>query len=112
MRYDFVSASLAEDGVRAEACDDPFACPPDAPPRAQDKAHEEATNYAVESIPRYNEELEAVADDDDLFGNIVDDDPADPARSIPSGGKGGVDGNSRESSSAKYPPSWVHCERC
>ena len=50
----------------------------------QDKVHTEATNYAVENIPRYNEELEAADEDDDLLGKIVEDESADPAQGVPS----------------------------
>ena len=45
----------------------------------QEKLQREAKNYAVKNIPRFDEELEATDDDDDLFGKIVDEDPADPA---------------------------------
>ena len=92
MRYDSSNASIAGDRVRAEVCSDPIACPPDAPPGAQDKVQQEARNYAVENIPRYDEELEAADDNDDLFGKIGEDGSEDPTGRIPSGSEGGVGG--------------------
>ena len=67
----------------------------------------EAKKYAVENIPRYNEELEAADEDDDLFGKIVEDESADPDLSIPSGGGGRVNGQgqSREPSGPAPPGS-------
>ena len=93
-RYDFVNADLAGDCRRRERCSDPLACPPDAPSVGQDMLQSEAPNFAVENIPRYDEELEAAADDDDLFGNMVET-PAPP------GAASGADGGDPEDEKEK-----------
>ena len=103
-RYDFVNGTLAGDSQRRERLCDPFACPPDAPPAGQDTLLSEAPNYAVENIPRFDEELEAAADDDDLFGKIVEEGPAaDLGSGLPSGDAAPVGGDSAKSPASKAP---------
>ena len=94
-RYDFVNTSLAGDKERAEAYQDPLACPPDANPMMEEKAQQEARNYAVENIPRFLAEL-AADDDDDLFGDMVEAGPTDPGVHAPSGCDDGVGGQVRK----------------
>ena len=97
-RCDFVNGSLAGDSQRRERLCDPFACPPDAPPVGQNTLLSEAPNYAVENIPRFDEELEAAADDDDLFSKIVEEGPAaDLGSGLPSGDEAPVGGDSATS---------------
>jgi hypothetical protein len=105
-RYDFVHAELEGDCRRRERCSDPLSCPPDAPPVGQETLLSEAPNFAVENIPRFDEELEAAADDDDLFGLIVDEGapktPAPPDHSA--SGKEGGDPGEEKSAPPPVPP--------
>ena len=63
--YNFVNTSLAGDTERAEDNVDPCACPPDAHPMTQAKTQQEARSYAVENIPRFDDEPMDADDNED-----------------------------------------------
>ena len=96
-RYDHINHAVEGDVDRAALEQSPFLPPPNMDAADQDAVQQEAPNYVVENIPRYDEDLlpDINLDEADLGDNILDN-PA-PTDQDPSviGGDAPADGEGR-----------------